>query len=148
MFCSLNMRLAYRVLTSIWIEYSFVRSRLQSVPRRPPTAILRTSCMVPSSLSCRMATFEIYPCNYRYKIVGYRINAVHIVQIFDHIADMLQIACKNRRFSSQRSLKAPSGSRSPLDASGALLDCPGVSWSLSDLPLEPPRTSSLEEDWG
>ena len=86
---SLNMRLAYRVLTSIWIEYSFVRSTFPSVPRRPPTAILRTSCMVPSSLSCRMATFEIYPCNYRYKIVGHCIIVVYIVQIFVDIADLL-----------------------------------------------------------
>ena len=88
--------------------------------------------MVPSSLSCRMATFEIYPCKNHYKIVGHCIIAVYIVQIFVHIADLLYIACKNRRFSSQRSLEAPSGSRSPLDASGTLLgvlECPGASLS-------------------
>ena len=133
---SLNMRLAYRVLTSIWKEYSFWRSRLPSVPRRPPTAILRRSCMAPSSLSCRMATFEIYPRHYRSKVVGHCIILVHIVQIFVDIANSLYIACKNRRFSSQSSTEVPSASRSPLDASGTLLSCPGVSWSLSEHPLK------------
>ena len=33
---------------------------------------------------------------------------------------------------SQSSLKAPSASRSPPDPCGTLLDCPGVSWSLSE----------------
>ncbi len=109
-------------------------------------AILRRSCMVLSPLSSRMAIFEICPCTNHYKIVGHRINAVHIVQIFVDIANSLYIACKNRRFSFQSSSEAPSASRSPLDASGTLLGCPGVSWSLSQHPLERERERERERD--
>ena len=116
------------------IVYSILRSTLRSVPRRPPAAILRTSCMVPSSLSCRMATFEMYSCKNRYEIVGHCIILVYIVHFFVDVANSLQIACKNNRFSSRSPLEAPSASRSPPDTSGILLDCPGESCSVSEYP--------------
>ena len=52
---------AYRVLTSIWIEYSFGRPTLHSVPQGSAAAILRRSCMVPSSLSAIIVLFDICP---------------------------------------------------------------------------------------
>ena len=141
---SLSMRLAYHVLTSMWKEYSFVRSVFPSAPQHPPAAILRGSCMVPSSLLSRMATFEMYPCTNRCKIVRHCIIVVYVMHFFVDVVNSLQIVCKNSRFSSQSSLAASSTSMSPPDPSGTLLDCPGVSWSLSEHPLENSISQTLK----
>jgi len=60
---SLNMRLAFRVLISIWKRTRSRRVTLDRAFRGSPVRRLREYCVVPSPLSARMACFEILPSN-------------------------------------------------------------------------------------